>query len=178
MKSPRLAAVALAAITCGTVVAVPPLRQYADTHEQSCLASLMGVRDHVHTTRWEPAADLSDLGNYKHIHWQGDAPGNTCLHKRKRSEFSYQLVIRLTPDDAAALVARMEKARPSRPGSDSNDLNPDGYPVPWPPLQRWVPANGRWIRVTEYDAERPTSLHRTMWLDQANAVAVVQFGAD
>jgi hypothetical protein len=105
----------------------------------------------VRATRWDPPAQLADLGEYVEIHWQARALGDPCSRAPGPTDWSYQGVVKLRPEDARALAAR--------PGWQP------ATPEIWPALAEFAPPGASWQRADGGQAP-------TIYLDAANSVAL------
>jgi hypothetical protein len=108
----------------------------------------------VRTTRWDPPAQLAALGEYVEIHWQAKALGDPCSRAPGPTDWTYQGVVKLRPEDARTLAAR--------PGWQP------ATPEVWPALAEFVPAGTTWQRA---DGTGPT-----IYLDAANTHALFTLG--
>lgn len=141
------------------------------------MSATLDRNETVRTTRWRPASDLDDIGAYREIHWQTQAPRNVCLHQSNRQQFGYQLVIRLNPFTAEHLAKSMRLVSANMRQQDPRStVYGYGHPVIWPALTKWVPnPYAPWMTATEYNDSFHTTRHREIWLDLTNAIAVVEF---
>jgi len=105
----------------------------------------------VRTTRWDPPAQLAALGEYVEIHWQARALGDPCSRAPGPTDWSYQGVVKLRPEDARALAAQ--------PGWQP------ATPEIWPALDEFAPPAADWQRADGDQAP-------TIYLDAAGAVAL------
>ena len=103
------------------------------------------------TTRWDPPAQLAALGEYVEIHWQARALGDPCSRAPGPTDWSYQGVVKLRPEDARALAAQ--------PGWQP------ATPEIWPALDEFAPPAADWQRADGDQAP-------TIYLDAASAVAL------
>jgi hypothetical protein len=104
----------------------------------------------VRTSRWDPPAQLADLGEYVEIHWQAKALGDPWSRAPGPTDWTYQGVVTLRPEDARTLAAR--------PGWEP------ATPEVWPALAEFVPAGATWQKA---DGTGPT-----IYLDAASAHAL------
>ena len=105
----------------------------------------------VRTTRWDPPAQLAALGEYVEIHWQARALGDPCSRAPGPTDWSYQGVVKLRPEDARSLAAT--------PGWQP------ATPEIWPALAGFAPPAANWQRAD--GGQGPT-----IYLDVTNASAV------
>jgi hypothetical protein len=119
--------------------------------EPTCAEQKAADEAKVHTTRWDPPAQLAELGEYVEIHWQARALGDPCSRAPGPTDRTYQGVVKLRPEDAGTLAAR--------PGWQP------ATPEVWPALAEFVPAGGSW-QVSDGGAGP------RIYLDQAQALAV------
>jgi hypothetical protein len=97
-----------------------------------CAAQKAADEAKIHTTRWDPPGQLADLGEYLEIHWQARALGDPCSPAPGPTDWTYQGVVKLRPDDARTLAAK--------PGWQP------ATPEVWPALVEFVPAVATWQR--------------------------------
>jgi hypothetical protein len=110
----------------------------------------------VRTTRWDPPADVADLGGYAEIHWQARALGDPCSRVPGPTDWVYQGVVRLQPADAQRLAAA--------PGWEA------ATPEVWPGLVAFVPAGAQWRRAPDNQAGGQPG--RQLYLDADHAHAL------
>jgi hypothetical protein len=106
----------------------------------ACQASLQAGEAKVRTERWDPPAELPDLGEYAEIHWQVRAAGEPCGRAPGPTDWLYQGVVQLRPVDAQKLAAQYEWSAVAA-SPDPNDL--DGPAQMWDALKPFVPAGRR-----------------------------------
>jgi hypothetical protein len=121
----------------------------------------------VRTTRWDPATDLPDLGDYSEIHWQAHAVGNPCIRMPGPTDWTYQGVVQLSPDAARALASKYEWQVVTGVASPSAD----NLQV-WLALASYIPAGIQWMHSDAYDAAPPQSRWRQLYLDPDHAVVM------
>ena len=121
----------------------------------------------MHITRWDPATDLPDLGEYLDIHWQARALGNPCLRAPGPIDWMYEGVVQLRPDAANLLAAKYEWQVVTGVASSGAD-----GPLVWPALASFVTAGTRWMHSDAYDAAPHQSRWRRLYLDPDHAVAM------
>jgi hypothetical protein len=132
---------------------------------KSCADNVAAGEAKVRTTTWEDAADLPGLGEYTEIHWQVDALGNPCSRAPGPTDWAYQGVVRLRPDDARALAAAYEWQPIA--------VDPPDNPVEvWPALATYVPADAGWLRSDAYDELPPQIKWRRLYFDPDRGVAL------
>jgi hypothetical protein len=98
--------------------------------EPTCAEQKAADEAKVRTTRWDPPAQLAELGEYVEIHWQAHALGDPCSRAPGPTDWTYQGVVKLRPEDARTLSAR--------PGWQP------ATPDVWPALAEFVPASAAW----------------------------------
>jgi hypothetical protein len=140
-----------------------------DPHPSSlpCADQLKVDESKVHTTRWDPATDLPDLGEYFEIHWQAHAVGNPCLRAPGPTDWMYEGVVQLRPDTVRALAGKYEW----HSVTDVASLGPDG-PQVWQALASFVTTGTRWMHSDAYDQAPLQSRWRHLYLDPDHAVAM------
>lgn len=128
----------------------------------ACQASVQAGEAKVRTERWDPPAELPDLGDYLEIHWQARAAGDPCDRAPGPTDWVYQGVVKLRPDDARKLAEQYEWGAAS-------ELDPPG-PM-WDALKPFVPDGVVWRRSRIYDQEEPQIRWRNLSFDPDRAVA-------
>src|SRR5215213_10137256 len=79
----------------------------ADSGERNnCAEQKAADEAKVRTSRWDPPAQLAELGEYLEIHWQARALGDPCSRVPGPTDWTYQGVVKLRPDDVRTLAAR------------------------------------------------------------------------
>ena len=132
--------------------------------EETCAEQLTDAEAAVHTTPSDFAGYLPGFGDFLEIRWQLRAPSSACSRAPGPTEYQYQGVIRLRPEDAKALAARYDDWQPLSPLSDEDT-------EVWAPLQPFLPADVRWLHSDEYDRLPPQTRWRTVFLDPDRALA-------
>jgi hypothetical protein len=122
MRRTLLAAVAVLTALSGCA---EPVAQ-----EPTCAEQKAADEAKVHTTRWEPPAQLAELGEYVEIHWQARALSDPCSRAPGPTDWTYQGVVRLRPEDTRRLAAK--------PGWQP------AAPQVWPALAEFVPKSASW----------------------------------
>jgi hypothetical protein len=118
----------------------------------SCAEQKAADEAKVRTARWDPPAQLADLGEYLEIHWQARALGDPCSRAPGPTDWTYQGVVKLRPEDARTLAAK--------PGWQP------ATPDVWPALVEFVPTVAVWQRADNGGAGP------RIYLDAANATAL------
>jgi hypothetical protein len=122
----------------------------ACAEEPDCTERKAADEAKVRTTRWDPPAQLADLGEYVEIHWQVRTLGDPCSRAPGPTDRAYQGVVKLRPEDARTLAAK--------PGWQP------ATPEVWPALVEFVPPVAVW--------QRGSGSGPTIYLDAANATAL------
>jgi hypothetical protein len=134
-----------------------------------CPASLKADEAKVRTSRWEFPEDLPGIGDYVEIHWQLRAAGNPCARAPGPTDWHYQGVIRLRPEDARALVARYDwQPFEASPSSDTRSF--DTPAQAWASLAPFTSAEARWLHSDRYDQQDPQRRWRRVYLDPDRAL--------
>jgi hypothetical protein len=155
---------ATAVMLAVTVVAVVAMI-YDGRSSRSCAEQRRDDEATVRTMPWQDADELPDLGAYLEIHWQAHALGNPCSRMPGPTDWIYQGIIRLRPEDASTLAVRYAwqpvtaTASPASPG-----------PLVWPALAPFVTADVHWSRSDAYDLVPPQSRWRQAYLDADRAL--------
>ncbi|MEV4481396.1 hypothetical protein [Micromonospora coxensis] len=133
-----------------------------DADETSgCRESVQAGEAKVRTDRWDPPEELPGLGDYPEIHWQVRAMGDPCTRAPGPTDWAYQGVVTLHPQDAQRLAQRYEFVAhlPQSPGPADA----------WPALVPLLPTQPRWLHSTAYDEASPSTRWRTAFLDVEHA---------
>ena len=112
----------------------------------------------MHTDRLWTTDDLPGIGDYREIHWQIRDPGNPCSWVPGPTDWEYQGIVLLQPEDAAALAATYEWA----------PVTPE-QPV-WPGLAARAPVGARWLGSEQYSEQLDGEYRGSLYLDPGNAV--------
>ncbi|MGI5236696.1 hypothetical protein [Dactylosporangium sp. CA-139066] len=134
----------------------------------ACEASLQAGEAKVFTDRWDPAAELPDVGEYAEIHWQVRAAGDPCDRAVGPTDWRYQGVLKLRPEDAKVLAGMYDWGA-ADPSPDPQDL--DDPTQMWDALKPFVPAGVHWHNSHFYDEEEPQARWRSFYFDPDLAVA-------
>ncbi|MFD0584629.1 hypothetical protein [Dactylosporangium darangshiense] len=133
----------------------------------SCQASAQADEGNVRTDRWDPPAELPDLGDYVEIHWQRRASGDPCDRAPGPTDWEYQGIVKLRPADAKDLAERYDWSAVG-PSPDPNEL--DTPAQMWDALAPFVPAGVHWRHSKVYDQEEPQARWRRFYFDPEQAV--------
>jgi hypothetical protein len=101
--------------------------------------------------RWTDK-DVPGIGDYREIHWQARALGNPCSRVPGPTDWQYQALVQLTPNDAAALAK-------------AGVWQPSAAPPAWPALAALIPAGTSWQHREEPKGQAE------LYLDPAHALA-------
>jgi hypothetical protein len=115
----------------------------------ACADQLKADEAKVQTTRWDPANDLPDLGQYLAIHWQARALGNPCSQAPGPTDWMYEGVVQLRPEDARSLAGKYEW----QVVTGATSLVSPG-PQVWPALASFVTADVRWMHSAHTTTRR------------------------
>ncbi|MET7751248.1 hypothetical protein [Micromonospora sp. NPDC005367] len=141
------------------------------TRESTCQELLPIEEAKVRTVRWDPPEELPDLGDYPEIHWQGRTKGNPCSRMPGPTDWAYQGVVELRPEDAQALAKRYGFVAYDPVGAQeyASGRTPEDV---WPALAPFLPSEPRWLTSRVYD-ELDTSVRwRIVYLDVAHATVL------
>ncbi|SCL59089.1 hypothetical protein GA0070604_3978 [Micromonospora eburnea] len=131
---------------------------------RACQESVKAAEAKVRTDRWDPPEDLPGLGAYPEIHWQLRALGNPCSRVPGPTDWAYQGVVKLRPEDARTLAKRYEFVPYESVNLD--ELPDDSSPADvWPALAPFLPTESRWLHSRSYNETDPSPLWRVAFLD-------------
>ncbi|WP_030486932.1 hypothetical protein [Micromonospora chokoriensis] len=160
-----LAAATTALLAAGGCVAAGILLlQDSPADVRSCQKSVQAAEAKLRTDRWDPPEELPGLGDYPEIHWQSRALGNPCSLVPGPTDWAYQGVVKLRPEDARALAQQYE----FQPYASVNldELPHSSSPADaWPALMPFLPAAPRWLYSRSYDEADPSPRWRVGFLD-------------
>ncbi|MGA5308387.1 hypothetical protein [Micromonospora taraxaci] len=147
--------VLLAVVGCVTAVVV---------ETRGCQESLKADEAEVRVSRWESPEDLPNIGEYSEIHWQARALGNPCSLVPGPTDWEYQGVAVLRPQDARTLAEQFEFV-PFSADKPAELLHSRTPADAWPGLVPFLPAESRWLHSQAYDETLPSSGGRVVFLD-------------
>ncbi|MEU4775203.1 hypothetical protein [Micromonospora sp. NPDC023644] len=130
----------------------------------ACRESVRVEEAKVRTDRWAPPEQLPDLGDYPEIHWQLRASGDPCGRAPGPTDWAYQGVVRLRPEDARTLAQRYG-FEPYAPAGPDQAPHSGGPADAWPALAPFLPAAPRWLHSRSYDEGNPSTRWRAAFLD-------------
>jgi hypothetical protein len=137
--------------TVALLAALSACTEPAQAPKAACADQKAADEAAVRTTRWDPPAQLAELGEYVEIHWQARALGDPCSRAPGPTDWSYQGVVKLRPEDARVLAAK--------PGWQP------AAPEIWPALAEFSPPGAAWQKAD--GGQRPI-----LYLDATNATAL------
>ena len=130
--------------------------------DRSCAVTLRGDEAKVRTERWQPLTEnLPGIGDYVDIHWQTRAAGDPCLRAPGPTDWHYQGLIRLRPEDASALAAGYDW-RPVLASAPPGTYEWDTPAQMWPALAPFSPAQPHWLHSQAYAS---TNFQHAKWGD-------------
>ncbi|MFI5911349.1 hypothetical protein [Dactylosporangium sp. NPDC051541] len=137
-------------VAVSVVVVVSLIRD--DVASRACPAQLQADESKVRSDRNWTEMDLPGVGDYAEVHWQLRAAGDPCLRAPGPTDWHYQGVIRLRPEDATALAQGYSDWQ-SVPVSATP--SPGGYEwdTPsqmWSALVPFVPVGVSWSHSLSY----------------------------
>lgn len=146
-------------------IAVAILSVSDDPDEVSaCQESVHAEEAKIRTDPWNPPEDMPDLGDYLEIHWQVRALGNSCTRVPGPTDWAYQGVVKLRPEDAQRLAERYEFVPYT--SVDLNELPDSTTPSDvWPALVPFLPSEPRWLHSRLYNEGNPSARWRVAFLD-------------
>ncbi|RKN27119.1 hypothetical protein D7044_28775 [Micromonospora musae] len=138
------------------------------THQTTCRESLPIEEAKVRTVRWDRPEDLPGLGDYPAIHWQARAKGDPCSRGPGPTDWAYQGVVELRPEDARALAKRYEFVAydPVVSAEYAAERTPEDL---WSALSGFLPPETRWLTSRVYDELDTSSRWRIAYLDVEHA---------
>ena len=165
----RLVGIVAGAVSGVVVVAVPliVLGVVVTTPDPSCADKLKADEAKVRTSRWKPTDQLPGLGRYIKIHWQARAAGNPCSRAPGPTDWTYQGVVQLHPEDARSLAANYHW----QPVAAATSSETQVLQV-WSGLAEFVPDNVRWLYSDAYDQAPPHGAWRRLYLDPDRALVL------
>ncbi|MFG3423637.1 hypothetical protein [Micromonospora sp. NPDC048063] len=131
---------------------------------QGCEESIREAEAKVRVDRWDPPEELPGLGDYPEIHWQARALGDPCSRAPGPTDWAYQAVVRLHPQNARELAEQYDFAPIAADDPAQHDQGKTPADV-WPDLRSHVPAAPRWLHSRSYDEAPPTTRWRVAYLD-------------
>ncbi|MGW3783440.1 hypothetical protein ACWD5Z_02565 [Micromonospora chokoriensis] len=147
--------VLLAVVGCITAVVV---------ETRGCQERRQADEAKVRVSRWESPEDLPHIGAYSEIHWQARALGNPCSLVPGPTDWDYQGVAVLRPQDARALAEQFEFV-PFAADKPAELLHPRTPANVWPGLVPFLPTEPRWLHSKAYDETLSSSGGRGVFLD-------------
>ncbi|TDC37469.1 hypothetical protein E1211_10320 [Micromonospora sp. 15K316] len=136
---------------------------------QSTCQELLPIEEaKVRTDRWDPPEDLPGLDDYPAIHWQVRAKGNPCTWGPGPTDWAYQGVVKLRPEDARAFAERYDFVAYDPVVAEEYAANRTPEDV-WPALAGFLPPEPRWLTSRVYDELDTSSRWRTGYLDVEHA---------
>jgi hypothetical protein len=130
---------------------------------RTCQEALRADEAKIRTDRWDPPKDLPGLGDYPEIHWQVRAKGNPCSRGPGPTEWAYQGVVTLRPEDARTMAQRY--AFVPYDSVDPAEFPDSGPADTWPGLVPFLPAEPRWRYSRIYNESEPSTRWRVAFLD-------------
>ncbi|MCG5470509.1 hypothetical protein LADH09A_004459 [Micromonospora sp. LAH09] len=128
---------------------------------RTCQVAVDAAQSTVRTDRWDPPDELPGLGAYPEIHWQGRPLGNPCSLLPGPTDWAYQGVVRLRPEDAQALAEQYDFVPYAT--LDPDELPDSAAPTDvWPALAPYLPTQPVWRYSASYTAGNQT---RVAFLD-------------
>lgn len=130
----------------------------------ACQESVHAGEAKVRTDRWDSPEEMPDLGDYPEIHWQVRALGNPCTRAPGPTDWAYQGVVKLRPEDARRLAERYEFVPYASVNLD--ELPHSSSPADaWPALVPFLPTESRWLHSRLYNEGNPSTRWRVAFLD-------------
>jgi hypothetical protein len=129
-----------------------------------CRGSVHAAEAKVRVDRWDPPEELPGLGDYPEIHWQKRALGDPCSWVPGPTDWAYQGVTKLRPQDAQRLAEQYEFLPFA--SIDQAELGHSKTPADvWPDLVPFLPTDGRWLHSQSYNDAPSSSRRRVAFLD-------------
>ncbi|BCY13717.1 hypothetical protein [Actinoplanes sp. L3-i22] len=144
----------LALLACGVPLALQ------EKEQDLCGDQIAEVNETVYTAHRWTAKDLPGIGDYPEVHYRVAITGGPCDRGAPASpDKAYQGVIRLRPEDAAALGADYDWTPVAAP-----DIRPD--------LAAFVPAGSAWRHSARYaEAKAAGPLRGDLYLSADGSTA-------
>lgn len=160
------AAVAVVAVAGVATVVVDGAR---DPAARDCPAAFQSDEAKVRTDRWAVLTqELPGVGDFVDVHWQARSAGDPCSRGPGPTDWRYEGVVRLRPQDARALGAGYDW----QPVPASGSPGTSGFDTPdrmWLTLAPFVAPGARWLHSATYAG---THFQHSRWgdlyLDEAN----------
>ncbi|MCG5443610.1 hypothetical protein NIE79_001746 [Micromonospora sp. NIE79] len=164
MKTGRRARPAMLAAAVGLLLVVVGCDTAAVDETRGCQEQRQADEAKVRVSRWDSPEELPHVGEYSEIHWQARALGNPCSRAPGPTDWEYQGVIVLRPEDAHRLAeqftfvpfASIDPAELVHSHTPT-DVRPDLVP--------FLPAKPRWLHSQIYNETLPSTRWRVVFLD-------------
>ncbi|MEU1250605.1 hypothetical protein ACWD8I_23070 [Micromonospora arida] len=118
----------------------------------------------LRVSRWGPPEDPPHVGEYSEVHWQARALGDPCSRVPGPTDWEYQGVIALRPQDAHRLAEQF--AFVPFPSIDPAELGHSHTPTDVrPDLVPFLPAKPRWLHSEIYNETLPSPRRRVVFVD-------------
>lgn len=128
---------------------------------RTCQTAVDAAQSTVRTDRWDPPDELPGLGAYPEIHWQGRPLGNPCSLVPGPTDWAYQGVVKLRPEDAQALAEQYDFVPNAT--LDPDELPHSATPADvWPALAPYLPTRSVWQYSASHVAQNQA---RIVFLD-------------
>lgn len=144
----------------------------------SCTQQVGAAAGTAHTGGLWGDLVLPNVGSLAESHWIGRPEGDPCSRVPGPTDWSYQAVVHLTPDDAAALDRAWSWQNATTSGSASGgsptlseiDVTPHDLA---PALAKYIPTTAAWMRSRDYEAALPPSQWYGVFLDAPDRLLLV-----
>ncbi|MDG4837611.1 hypothetical protein O7631_13905 [Micromonospora sp. WMMD967] len=114
--------------------------------------------------RWEWPEELPLIGEYAEIHWQARALGDPCSRLPGPTDWEYQGVIVLRPEDARTMAEQFDFVPFA--SIDPAELTHSHTPTDVrPDLVAFLPAKPQWLHSQTYNETKPSPRRRVAFLD-------------
>ncbi|MEU8254231.1 hypothetical protein AB0C06_08200 [Micromonospora inaquosa] len=164
MKTGRRARPAGLAAVAGLLLVVLGCDTAAADETRGCQEQRQADEEKVRVSRWESPEELPFVGEYSEIHWQARALGNPCSRAPGPTDWEYQGVIVLRPEDAHRLAEQF--AFVPFASIDPAELLHSHTPTDVrPDLVPFLPTKPRWLHSEIYNEAAPSTRWRVVFLD-------------
>ncbi|WP_146766154.1 hypothetical protein [Micromonospora saelicesensis] len=164
MTTGRRARPAMLAAAVGLLLVMVGCDTAAVDETRGCQEQRQADEAKVRVSRWESPEDLPHVGEYSEIHWQARALGNPCSRVPGPTDWEYQGVIVLPPEDAHRLAEQF--AFVPFASIDPAELLHSHTPTDVrPDLVPFLPNKPRWLHSQTYNETLPSAVWRVVFLD-------------
>ncbi|MEU8165793.1 hypothetical protein AB0B97_04675 [Micromonospora sp. NPDC049004] len=131
---------------------------------RACQESVNASQAKVRTDAWDPPADLPGVGTDPEIHWQVRPLSNPCSFGPGPTDWAYQGVVNLRPEDARVLADQYDFVPYATLDPDELPLSNSPADV-WPALASYLPDKPRWQYSSSYSVGSHVAELSAVFLD-------------